>query len=173
MMAGEVTAGERRWDHEGAGPVDAPFRPISLRVLDSRGRIVERVTSTEPFTIEFEYQLRGELTGLRVGLYLSTSRGEPVFTSFDTDASDRFETWTTRPAGRYVSRCHLPGDLLNGGTFFLGVNASAFRIQSFFTEERALTLSVDPTGSPGSHWAEARGGPLRPALAWDIAEAGG
>jgi lipopolysaccharide transport system ATP-binding protein len=63
--------------------------------------------------------------------------------------------------------------MLNGGTFFLGVNASAFRIQSFFTDERALTLSVDPTGSPGSHWAEARGGPLRPALAWDIAEAGG
>jgi len=171
MMAGDVTSGERRWDLEAAK--DTPFRPISLRVLGTRGRIVERVTSTEPFTVEFEYQLRGEITGLRVGLYLSTSRGEPVFTSFDTDAADRFETWATRAAGRYVSRCHLPGDLLNGGTFFLGVNASAFRIQSFFTEERALTLSVDPTGSPGSHWTEARGGPVRPALAWDIAEAGG
>jgi lipopolysaccharide transport system ATP-binding protein len=97
------------------------------------------------------------------------SRGEPVFTSFDTDAPNRFETWTDRPAGRYVSRCQVPGDLLNSGTFVLGVNASAFRIRSFFTDERALTLTVDPTGAPGSHWAEPRGGPLRPALEWEIA----
>jgi lipopolysaccharide transport system ATP-binding protein len=169
MTSGEVSTGERRWTDRAAATEGAPFLPIALRVLDSRGRIVERVTSTEPFTVEFEYQLRQSVTGLRVGLYLSTSRGEPVFTSFDTDAAARFEAWTNRPAGRYLSRCQFPGDLLNSGTFVLGVNASAFRIRSFFTDERALTLTVDPTGAPGSHWAEPRGGPLRPALEWEIA----
>jgi lipopolysaccharide transport system ATP-binding protein len=101
MTSGEVTSGERRWTTEAA---TTEFRPIALRVLDRRGRIVEQVTSPEPFTVEFEYELPAAQTGLRVGLYLSTSRGEPVFTSFDTDAPSRFETWTDRPAGRYVSR---------------------------------------------------------------------
>jgi len=170
MTAGDVASGERRWEGEEGGSPANPFHPIALRVLDRRGRVAERVASIEPFTIEFEYRLATELTGLRVGLYLATSRGEPVLTSFDTDAPQAFETWTARPAGRYVSRCLVPANLLNGGTFVLGVNASAFRIRSYLTEERALTLTVDPTGAPGSHWAEPRGGPIRPALEWDISE---
>jgi lipopolysaccharide transport system ATP-binding protein len=168
LTAGQATSGERCWEAADLQSPPEPFRPMALRVLDPRGRIVDRVASPEPFTIEFEYQLSTDLTGLRVGLYLSTSRGEPVFTTFDTDDAGQFESWTTRPAGRYVSRCHIPANLLNGGTFVLGVNASAFRIRSFLTEERALTLTVDATGAPGSHWAEPRGGPLRPALEWDI-----
>ncbi|HET7011752.1 MAG TPA: ABC transporter ATP-binding protein [Anaerolineales bacterium] len=167
MTAGDVAAGERRWGADSV-PVDSPFRPVALRVLDPRGRIAERVASVEPFTVEFEYLLSRELTGLRVGLYLSTSRGEPLFTSFDTDDPARFEQWTSRPAGRFVSRCRVPANLLGAGTFVVGVNASAFRIRSFFTDERALTLTVDATGAPGSHWPEPRGGPLRPALEWDI-----
>jgi lipopolysaccharide transport system ATP-binding protein len=168
MTAGDVTTGERLWADEAAVGGDNPFRPIALRVVGPRGRIAERVASVEAITIEFEYQLQIEMTGLRVGLYFSTSRGEPLFTSFDTDAPQAFDLWTTRPAGRYVSRCQIPANLLNGGTFVLGVNASAFRIRSYFTEERALTLTVDSTGAPGSHWPEPRSGPLRPGLVWEI-----
>jgi lipopolysaccharide transport system ATP-binding protein len=169
LTAGQAASGERVWDGAATDP-ENPFRPLALRVLDGRGRIVDSVSCLEPFSVEFEYELRAEVTGLRVGLYLTTSRGDPVFTTFDTDAAERFESWTTRPAGRYVSRCRFPANLLNGGAFALGVNASAFRIRSFFSDERALTLTVDATGAPGSHWAEPRGGPLRPALAWDISE---
>jgi lipopolysaccharide transport system ATP-binding protein len=172
MTAGDVASGERRWDGD-TQPADNPFRAIALRVLDGRGRVVDKVTAPEPFTVEFEYRLASELTGLRVGLYLSTSRGEPVFTSFDTDDARRFDQWPSRPAGSYISRCQVPGGWLNGGTFVLGVNASAFRIRSFFTEERALTLTLDPIGAPGMQWGEARGGPLRPALEWDISAVDG
>jgi lipopolysaccharide transport system ATP-binding protein len=51
------------------------------------------------------------------------------------------------------------------------VNASAFQIRSYFTDEHTLTFTVDPTGAPGTHWAEPRRGPVRPALNWEIAEA--
>jgi lipopolysaccharide transport system ATP-binding protein len=53
----------------------------------------------------------------------------------------------------------------------LGVNASTFKIRSYFTDEHALSFSVDGTGAPGSQWAERRRGPLRPQLAWSITEA--
>jgi lipopolysaccharide transport system ATP-binding protein len=172
MTSGDVAAGERHWPAEAPKAVDNPFRPVALRVLDRRGRIAERVPSVEPFAIEFEYHLAGDVTGLRVGLYLFTSRGEPVLTSFDTDSPDAYERWTARPAGRYISRCRLPANLLNGGTFVVGANASSFHIRSYFTDERVLTLTVDGTGAPGSQWSEQRIGPVRPALAWEIAPMG-
>jgi lipopolysaccharide transport system ATP-binding protein len=163
-------SGEFTWDEDVTGDGN-PFKPISLRVVDHQGRVVDQVLSSETFSFEFEYVLQESITGLRVGLYLYTSRGETVLTSFDTDDPHRYETLTDRKPGKYISRCRIPEDFLNGGTFVLGVNASTFQIRSFFTNEHALTFTVDPTGAPGMQWAEPRRGPVRPALDWEVAEA--
>ena len=172
LASGLASEGQYVWEPgEPRLEMARPFRPLALRVLDRAGLPTGRVLSAEPFTVEFEYELEHDTKGLRVGLYLFTSRGEPVFTSFDTDDPQDFERLTVRRAGRYRSRCSIPPNLLNEGRFVLGVNASAFRIRSFFTDEHALSFSVDGTGAPGSHWAEPRRGPLRPALAWEVAEA--
>jgi lipopolysaccharide transport system ATP-binding protein len=172
LASGLASEGQYTWElAEPRLQMARPFRPLALRVLDRAGLPTGRVLSAEPFTVEFEYELEQDTKGLRVGLYLFTSRGEPVFTSFDTDDPQDFERLTERRAGRYRSRCSIPPNLLNEGRFVLGVNASAFRIRSFFTDEHALSFSVDGTGAPGSHWAEPRRGPLRPALVWEVAEA--
>jgi len=172
LASGLASEGQYTWEPgEPRLQMARPFRPMALRVLDRAGLPTGRVLSAEPFTVEFEYELEQDTKGLRVGLYLFTSRGEPVFTSFDTDDPQDFERLTERRAGRYRSRCSIPPNLLNEGRFVLGVNASAFRIRSFFTDEHALSFSVDGTGAPGSHWAEPRRGPLRPALVWEVAEA--
>jgi lipopolysaccharide transport system ATP-binding protein len=168
MTSGLAMVGERIWVENEIPRNSFPFRPIALRVLDPKGRLADRVGSVEPIRIEFEYQLEEDITGIRVGLYLSTSRGEPIFTSFDTDEGAAFERHTVRGAGRYISRCEIPANWMNEGRYVVGVNASVFRICSYFTDEHALTFNVDGTGAPGSHWAEPRRGPLRPALQWDI-----
>lgn len=172
MTSGMSDAGEMLWDADDPQvAAAAPFRPIALRVIDSQGRQTEQVLANEPFSVEFEYELEQDIKGLRVGLYLFTSRGEPVFTSFDTDDPEAYETYGVRGAGRYRSRCRMPSHFLNEGRFVLGVNASSFRIRSYFTDEHALRFTVDPTGIPGAQWAERRHGPVRPALEWEIAEA--
>ncbi len=166
LASGMQHSGERAW-----GEAAGLFRPIALRVLNQRGQVVSQVAAVEPCVIEFEYDLGQDLSGLRVGLYLSTGRGEPVFTSFDTDAPEAYDRFRVRRTGRYRSRCTLPANWLNEGRFVVGVNASSFGIQSYFTDEHALTFTVDGTGAPGSQWAEPRRGPLRPALEWEIAQA--
>ncbi len=168
MTSEMARSGERRWEPGDDYQTNNPFHPLAIRVLDSQGRVADRVLSSEDFSVEFEYELQEELTGLRVGMYLATSRGEQVFTSFDTDNPETYERLTERRKGHYLSRCRIPRDLLNGGVFVLGVNASSFRIRSYFTDEHALTFTVDPTGAPGSQWAEFRRGPVRPALNWEI-----
>ena len=168
LSSGHAHAGERFWDEDEVSISAAPFRPIALRVRDRRGRVIDTVRSTEPAIIEMEYHLSSPLTGLRVGFYLSTMRGEYVLTSFDTDDPKQFEKHGTRNAGRYASRCTLPADLLNEGRYALGVNASSFGIRRYFQDEQALAFNVDASGAPGTHWPELRVGPIRPRLDWKI-----
>jgi lipopolysaccharide transport system ATP-binding protein len=168
MTSGLSQTGERFWSDEARAASLPPFRPISLRVLNNRGTVAERVFAKEGFNLEFTYELGENVQGLRTGIYLFTARGEPVFTSFDTDDPERYEQFAVRKAGRHVSRCRIPAYFLNEGTFILGVNASVFQVQSYFTDAYALTFSVDGTAVPGSQWQEPRRGPVRPALQWEI-----
>jgi lipopolysaccharide transport system ATP-binding protein len=172
MTSGMAQEGERLWEGDPRVRAAAPFRPVALRVRDAQGKVNGQVASAAPCSVEFEYALEADVTGLRVGLYLMTSQGEMIFTSFDTDDPKAFERHAVRRAGRYVSRCRIPPNLLNEGRFVLGVNASSFRIRSYFSQDHVLTFTVDGTGAPGSHWPEPRVGPLRPALEWEIQEAG-
>ncbi|HVN14816.1 MAG TPA: ABC transporter ATP-binding protein [Anaerolineales bacterium] len=168
LSSGQAQAGERIWDADEVPANSAPFRPISLRVKDQRGKVVDTVRSTEPAIIEFEYFLDAPLTGLRVGMYLSTMRGEYVFTSFDTDEPKMFDQFGARKAGRYISRCELPADFFNEGRYGLGVNASSFGVRRYFMDENALAFNVDISGAPGTQWPELRVGPVRPRLEWKI-----
>jgi len=168
LSAGHAKAGERFWDLDEAPAGATPFRPIALRLRDSRGQVVDTVRSAEPFTIEMEYSLTASVTGLRVGFYLNTTRGEAVFTSFDTDDPSLFESHTSRPAGHYISKCAIPADTLNQGRYSLGVNASSYHIKRYFEEEQALDFTVDTAGAPGMQWSEPRQGVIRPRLEWKI-----
>jgi lipopolysaccharide transport system ATP-binding protein len=170
LASGFAQAGRREWRQGDISAHAWPFTPRTLRVLDANGRVVDTVRSVEPLTIEFEYELDQDITSLRIGIVLYTNRGETVFTSFDTDAVEQFERYSTRPAGRYVSRCRVPTDFLNAGQYVLTVIASSFRIKRYFREDSALTFTVDATGAPGSHWPEARPGLVRPRLDWQIEE---
>lgn len=167
LSMGQSKQGERVWTGEDLVSA-APFEPVALRVLNTKGQIVDTVNAAEGFSIELEYNLFEAISGLRVGLYLMTTRGEFVFTSFDTDDPGLYETYTSRPAGHYLSRCAVPSNLLNEGRFALGVNASSYRIKRYFQDDKALTFNVDATGAPGMQWPENRLGPVRPKLDWKI-----
>ncbi|MBK9206962.1 MAG: ABC transporter ATP-binding protein [Anaerolineales bacterium] len=172
LSSGQAQAGERIWSMEDVPAASAPFRPISLRIKNRSGKAVDTVRSMESVTVEFEYQLDAPVTGLRVGMYLSTIRGEYVFTSFDTDAPELFEKFDSRKSGRYISRAEIPADVFNEGRYTIGVNASSFGVRRYFMDENAIAFNVDITGAPGMHWAEPRVGPVRPRLNWAIEKIG-
>jgi lipopolysaccharide transport system ATP-binding protein len=168
MEAGFTGAGERIWTSDEIPAEAAPFTPLALRLRDKNGRVIDTLRSIEPFTIEIEYRLEQSITGLRVGVYLLTMRGEYVFTSFDLDDPKQFEQLGARQAGHYISRCTIPANTLNEGRYILSVNASSFRIKRYFWDDHALAFTVDATGAPGKQWPESRLGPVRPALDWVI-----
>jgi len=164
--------GERYWEPEEFVGEPNPFRPVALRIMNPMGKVLDTVSAAEGFDIELEYNLDEAVTGLRVGFYMMTTRGEYAFTSFDTDDPALFNAYQVRPAGRYSSRCRIPPNLMNEGRFVLGINASSYRIRRYFQDDRALTFTVDATGTPGTHWPEKRFGPVRPKLDWKIEKLG-
>ncbi|MFN2195135.1 MAG: ABC transporter ATP-binding protein [Anaerolineales bacterium] len=168
LSSGYSQTGERYWLADEIPPDAAPFHPVALRVMDSQGRVSDTVRSTDAITMEFEYELHAPIQGLRLGLYLMTTNGEIVFTSFDTDRPEFYEQYATREAGHYISRAALPTDLLNEGRYVIGVNASVFRVRRFFQDESALAFNVDASGAPGTQWAEVRLGSIRPRLEWEV-----
>jgi lipopolysaccharide transport system ATP-binding protein len=171
MASGYSQSGERLWHADEAPTAEPPFRPIALRVRDPQGKISDSLRSTEPVTVEFEYQLDKDIQGLRLGIYLMTNRGEFIFTSFDTDSPGNYDRYAIRPQGRFVSACQIPADILNEGQYILGVNASVFRVKRYFHDEHALAFHIDASGAPGKQWGETRLGPIRPNLDWQIKEA--
>ena len=168
LSRGLTQEGQRLWLPEEIPASAAPFKPMAVRLVDKKGHVIDTARSVETFEIEVEYQITKAIKGLRVGIYIITSRGEFVFTSFDTDDADAFNEHTVREKGHYVSRCRIPANFLNGGRFLVGVNASSYRIKTYFHDEQALSFNVDASGAPGMQWPESRLGPIRPALNWEI-----
>jgi len=168
LNRGLSKVGERFWEGDEVPVSSAPFRPLAIRILDKLGQVSDSVRSVDPIQIEIDYELTEDVTGLRVGFYLFTTRGEPIFTSFDIDSEELFKEFTSRPKGVYTSRCTIPSNTLNEGRFLLGVNASSYGIRRYFQDDQALSFSVDASGAPGTHWPEARPGPVRPVLGWEI-----
>ncbi|HPC06089.1 MAG TPA: ABC transporter ATP-binding protein [Anaerolineaceae bacterium] len=168
LSRGYSLEGQRVW-HADEIPQDAyPFQPVAIRVKNPEGTVVDTVRSIQPATIELEYNILAPMTGLRVGIYLISTRGEYIFTSFDTDDAGEFERFGTRQPGNYRSRCVIPADTLNEGRYIIGVNASTYRIKRYFQDEQALTFNVDAAGAPGMQWPEPRLGSYRPRLNWEI-----
>ncbi len=168
LSEGLTQEGQKIWREDEIASASKPFHPVAVRVLDKQGHVAETVRSTEPCTIEIEYKLEKSIKGLRVGIYLLTTRGEFIFTSFDTDDIKQYENNTVRKAGNYISRCEIPANLLNEGRYVIGINASTYLIKRYFQDDQALLFNVDPSGAPGMQWVETRLGPIRPALKWRI-----
>ncbi|MEA4811377.1 MAG: ABC transporter ATP-binding protein [Anaerolineaceae bacterium] len=168
LNRGLSKVGERFWEEDEVPLSAKPFMPLALRVLDKDGRISDSVRSIDPIKIEIEYRLLEPITGLRVGYYLYTPRGEAVFTSFDTDKSEDFKLYPARSSGVWVSSCTIPPHTLNEGRFILGINASSYGIRRYFQDDQALSFNVDVSGGAGTHWPEPRPGAVRPVLDWHI-----
>jgi lipopolysaccharide transport system ATP-binding protein len=160
--------GEYRWvvDQKTGSP--APFIPLALRICNKLGQTVDVVRSVESFFVEVEYHLTAATSGLRVGIRLQSIHGELILFSFDMDDLGLFESSSLRRPGHYLTRCEIPGDLLNEGRFVMGLSASAYRMKPYVEEEHVLTFTVDGAGAPGGQWAEHRAGLLRPRLKWQI-----
>jgi lipopolysaccharide transport system ATP-binding protein len=170
MNSSIQSVAEKFWRAEDLPSTCGPFRPIALRVCNSRGVVTDLIRSSQPFYIELKYRLTEPVPDFRVVFKLYTALGEVLFQTSDTDDPARHKRYLTRDAGEYISRCHIPANLLNKGVFVVGLGASTPHVRVFYLDHHVVRFSIDETGGVGSNWIEDRGGFFRPALDWEIEE---
>jgi lipopolysaccharide transport system ATP-binding protein len=168
LGSGNQAGAEKKWLAEELPNTCGPFRPIALRVCNGNGRVTDLVNSSQSFTIEMEYDILQPVRNLALLIKLYSNLEELLFISSDVDDPARMGQYPTRPAGHYISRCHIPANLLNSGSFLLGVSASVPNVCRYFWEQRSIRFNVEETGGVGTQWVGGRGGFFRPALEWDI-----
>jgi lipopolysaccharide transport system ATP-binding protein len=167
LSSGNRNNAQKVWTAEELMSPCGPFRPVGLRVCDTQGGVTDLIRSSQPFSIEIEYHITEPMRNLQVLFKLYSTLGELVFISADVDDPARQERYLTRLPGHYVSRCHIPANLLNRGVFAVGISASVPNVRTYFWDQHSVEFRVDTTGAVGD-WAGDRGGFFRPALQWDV-----
>ena len=170
MSSGFSQTGEYVWDEKEFALGQHNFQPKSIKVMNKDGHVSDIVMAMDDNYVELEYELKEDVRGLRVGIYLYNMRGEMIFTSFDTDNLNLYSEYEIRKAGKYKSRCKIPAQLLNEGQFSLSMNASVFKVKRYFQGDQLVTFMVDGTSTAGKQWKENRRGAIRPSFDWTIEE---
>jgi len=165
LASGVQDAGEATFQDDETAPGSEYVRLLAVRVRGREGKITSSPDAREPFSIEVEYRTLRNTTGLRVGLSLVGADGSVVLSTGDLDViPDDLQ----RAPGVYISRCELPGDLLNYGRYFVSVGSDFPMIQGHFYVDRALALRLEHLGGVGGHIADARAGMLRMRFPWEV-----
>ena len=110
-----------------------------------------------------EYDLSEDVNGFRVGFHIQNEEGIDICGSNDFHVTSD----ATRVASRYVSRCSLPGHVLNEGRYNVRFGAETANNELNLTTAFCLSFSVEDIERHG----EARHrlpGVLRPRLAWTV-----
>jgi len=165
IRTGSEASGERRWE-DGNAPGNDRMRLRAARILQAEGRIASVIEMRDQFRIEIEYELREALSHLRVCVRVAADDGTIVFASSD-DMNPRWDG-CARGCGRYVSRCLVPGNLLNEGRYTLTLSADIPFVEIMFFEENAITIDVERTEGTGTRYPERWPGLVCPELHWDV-----
>jgi lipopolysaccharide transport system ATP-binding protein len=156
-------------------PKDAPGNDVvRIRKAKVRPELDKATVATEPVLItvrtplvlEFEYWI------LKAGFRLSLS-----LVLFGADGSRAFNTFPLReplwngqpfPVGLFRSCCHIPGDLLNDGTYSVQLLIVKDQLVELFKMEDALVFEVHDARSREVQWHGKILGAVRPMLDWSI-----
>jgi lipopolysaccharide transport system ATP-binding protein len=155
--------GQCVWERGMANPGVDEFMLRAIRIKNEAGEITSTLDARKPFWVEIEYEIIEHLPFCRVGLRLSTVEGITVFAAYDADQD---EYAGPRDPGHFVSKCKIPGFLLNPGRFVLSSAAGMTGVKTLMQLENVLFFDVVDTGSVGSHITSERWGIIRPKLEW-------
>lgn len=157
-------ASQRVWGKKGR-PANSSFQLISVSVKNSKGALAEEINISESVTIEIEYEVIREGGRVMFSLVLLDGNGYCVFGSLDNAEENEYHGKPMK-AGRYSSICHLYGNLLNNGRYYVSIiGASDYWTDSFRADHVVAFEAIDDGVLKRDYWGNF-GGSVRPKLRW-------
>lgn len=142
----------------GTSTVNEAFRLHLLRVV-TEGEESENFTVKTPLRIEFSYNLLLDEALFYIGFHLKTIAGECVFVAASIPSR------ITR--GAYLSTCHIPGDLLNVGSYTIHLYCVKDGNNVLCEVENSLIFEIHDVERPEGAWMGDYPGAVRPRFDWD------
>jgi lipopolysaccharide transport system ATP-binding protein len=158
-------AGKKEWSwvgDRGPGGADVRVRKVRLVGEHSNGLIFR---PDEEIRVEIEYEQTKPLSGMRFVLRLVTMNGEIAFGT--TDESVR--GGDAYPAGKYITRCTIPRNLLNCMPYLVRINAIVPPRTALVEPYDVGRLVVDGIPNDGAiARGPSRGAVLSPKMDWSV-----
>lgn len=160
--------GQREWPDPSVAPSGEVTRLRAVRARGPDGSIIETsIDIRQPIRIEMEYEVLKSGSILLPHFNVGNEDNIRVFPSLDLDPEWRGKP---RPAGRYISTMHIPGNLLSEGTMYIDAAMTTLEppVGQFY-ERDAIAFqvydSLDGDSARGD-WGGQLGGAVRPKLTW-------
>jgi len=157
---------ERFWADLETAPGNEMVRLRRACVRPENGRASDPITIQTPFVIEFEYWNLQPNARLNVSIVLYHEEGVAVLHT--TPIKEPKWHGHPFPAGLFRSACHVPGDLLNTGTYRVQLWVIKDETIGLYRHDDILALEViDAPERRGGSWHGKWPGVVRPDLLWD------
>jgi len=146
---------------------DSTVRLLKGEVKNAGGESIAEVPIEEPFWVEMTFEvLYNEANNLTPNYHFYTATGECAFIVHDTHINHL-------NTGKYLTRCRVPGNFLNEGSFSVGLAISSFQtgVKVHFYEKACLSFNVADHHN-GIITRPGHGMPIpgvvRPLLEWEM-----
>jgi lipopolysaccharide transport system ATP-binding protein len=155
----------RVWDEVDTAPGNEMVRLHRVRVRPEEGCLPDIITMQTPFAIDVEYWNLVPDTRLHVTLHVYN---EQQIVAFTTGSLRTDQEWAGRPlpVGRFRSTCHIPGNLLNSGTYRVLLLVVRNTDRVIYRLEDALQFEVRDFQERVGTWYGKEPGVVQPILPW-------
>jgi len=159
------TMASRRVWAEKERPGNSVVRLVSVSLRNAAGAPAEEINISENAAIEIEYEVIKEGARVMFSLVLLDANGNCVFGSLDNTEENAYYGKPLQP-GRYLSVCHLYGNLLNNGRYYVSIiGASDYWTENFRADYAISFETIDDGKLKRDYWGNF-GGVVRPKLCW-------
>ncbi len=132
----------------------------AVTVVQSSHESAEAIDWREAFDLRFEYEIHEPIERLLLGFDVVASDGSHVFRTYDLQKVGL----QTRPPGRYLSVCRLPGGLLQPGAYSVAVLLGVHRRRWICKGEESRTINLGAPREIDVHCP----GVIPPAGSWSV-----
>jgi lipopolysaccharide transport system ATP-binding protein len=143
-------------------PGDKVARLLDSRMVNHRNEPVTQSDISEPFIIEFEYEILEEGFFPTPNIHVTNLQAEIVFVAIMPKSQ------VSGKKGHHIARLEIPADLLNTGTYIAAMALTTLdTMQVHFYQTESIVFSVDENMSNRPHdFRHPVPGVVRPNLKW-------
>ena len=121
--------------------------------------------SNVPITIEFEYQIKKKVVGLRIGFDLIEKSSEiTVFRTFHDDNLNEFKEFEQ---GVYKSTVTITENFLKAGTYILDVAIGIHNVRWILLDKINTQININNYNGINNLYADERPGIIMPKMIWN------